>query len=534
MSEPRTTLQQSPGPLAAFPPARWMIVLACCLIAGLYLGGMGSRWEPTPDSALYLSLGRSIAQGQGYQFNGQPNNTVTPGLPWVLAGLRSAFGESMLPANLFIVLCALAALWFIHKSILLWSDRRTALAVVIGTAGSYAMFYNSHCVLTDLPFVLLFWSMLYCCLRGLRGSWAWLLPAAALSAAGIVMRAPGALLIGPFAAGLILDRGPAGRRLASSAGALAPAAGTGLIFLWLARHVSTQTPAYIEGSVGNFWASNRLGQLLQGAANLPDTAAEMFTGQHGLWMLPAGIAILVIAAIGLCVLWKKGQRSITAVLVSYPILLTLLGGYPSVRPRYLVPILPMLIYACVEGLCWIVRKFQARRGATNPRTALLAVNIFIAAVVVSNFPKNINQAILVHRGDYYHELRRGQHEDLMKMAEILGPNVSPGASIALQDGSPSLFYYVAQKRVELLPVASEDKDNPPTGADADRTLKVLRERPDLKYIVLHISSRIPDKDRKPDKPDNAAFWDRLEKEVRALSGAEVIYAGKSLVVLRRA
>ena len=146
-----------------------MLVTTCAVAAALYLAGVANRWEPTPDSALYLSLARSLERGQGYTFNGQPDNTVTPGLPWVLAAMRRAFGPEFLAPNLFVVLCALGALALAYRSISILSDRRTALAATIGTAASYVYFFNAHCVLTDLPFTLLFWALFYCSLRVARG-----------------------------------------------------------------------------------------------------------------------------------------------------------------------------------------------------------------------------------------------------------------------------------------------------------------------------------------------------------------------------
>ena len=85
----------------------------------------------------------------------------------------------------------------------------------------------------------------------------------------------------------------------------------------------------------------------------------MYTGQHGPWMLPVGFGILGLIVIGACVLWRRGLRSVATMLAGYWVLLVLMGGYQCIRSRYLVPVLPLMVWASVEGLCWIVRKFQA-------------------------------------------------------------------------------------------------------------------------------------------------------------------------------
>lgn len=511
-----------PGPLAQTPPRRWQVVLACAGVAGLYLAGTTARWEPSPDSALYLCLGRSLARGQGYLFNSEPNNTVTPGLPWVLAGVQRTFGEGMFAPNLLIVLCALGGLAMIYRTISLLSDRRTALGVAVATAMSYPFFFNSHRVLTDLPFLLLFWSMFYCCLRFRRGNAAWLLPAALLSIAGIVVRAPGGLLIAPLAMGLLLDKGPAGRRWVAGTAIFLAAAGTGLYFYWLARQVSHATPAYVAGSVGNFWASNRIGQLATGFADLPDAVAEMFTSQGGKTMIPLGILILAMAAIGLWRLWKRGQRTMTVILVCYPILLILLGGYQSIRPRYLILILPMLVYASIEGLCWGVQRFRRGQGQPQATTVLLAVNILIAVIVVANLPKVAYHAFyyqaISRKADYYQKIRHGQHADLMAVGELIRQKSNPQQAVAAEAGNLSMIHFVTDRRIEAFPV-----DDPQTADDAQKTAEFLRSRPEVKFVLLQPS----------EKNQAAPFWNALRQDLCGAGGMNLIYEGKTLQLAAR-
>ena len=62
-----------PGDLHRLPLPRRHVVVAAGLVAVLYLAGVTGSWWPTPDSALYQGLGRSLLHGQGYRFNGQVN-----------------------------------------------------------------------------------------------------------------------------------------------------------------------------------------------------------------------------------------------------------------------------------------------------------------------------------------------------------------------------------------------------------------------------------------------------------------------------
>ncbi len=69
------------GWLADVPPRKWHLLLAGVCIAAVYLVGVTGQWWPT-----YLGLGRSLAEAEGYRFNGSVHNIVTPGLPLILAG----------------------------------------------------------------------------------------------------------------------------------------------------------------------------------------------------------------------------------------------------------------------------------------------------------------------------------------------------------------------------------------------------------------------------------------------------------------
>lgn len=59
-----------------------------CLIASvclIFLLTINSSWKATPDSALYLELGESLASGKGYVYNGSPHTYVPPGYPFILS-----------------------------------------------------------------------------------------------------------------------------------------------------------------------------------------------------------------------------------------------------------------------------------------------------------------------------------------------------------------------------------------------------------------------------------------------------------------
>ena len=176
------------------PTRKLGVALAVCVIAQFLLIVNGS-WTATPDSALYLSLARSMASGQGYVFNGEPHTLVPPGFAAILAGAATLFGESFLTYRVFMaafgLLTALAGYLLIRRL----CGANAGLLVGGAFAVNHVLLENSTLMLSDVPFAL-------SCLLGLHmalwaGSSSRRLPAAVI--AGIVLGIPALLRINGLA-----------------------------------------------------------------------------------------------------------------------------------------------------------------------------------------------------------------------------------------------------------------------------------------------------------------------------------------------
>ncbi|MHC4986398.1 MAG: glycosyltransferase family 39 protein [Planctomycetota bacterium] len=194
-----------------------MAVIAIVVI--VYLAGVTGMWSPTPDSALYQGLGRSLARGEGYVFNGVTSTTVTPGYPVILAGLRLVFGDGFWAPNALAAVSGMMALGLAYLVFRRLGPPRLALTAVFVTGMSYTFFNNSHRILTDAPSAMLLWGLLWVVAYRARLT-VWSAAAACvLAVAGILVRAPGVLLLGAVAVGIGLDRVRAQRRRALATGA---------------------------------------------------------------------------------------------------------------------------------------------------------------------------------------------------------------------------------------------------------------------------------------------------------------------------
>ncbi|MEX0655376.1 MAG: hypothetical protein WD151_14730 [Phycisphaeraceae bacterium] len=124
------------------------------LIALTYLAAYNGRWLIGPDSALYSTIGRNLAEGHGYTYHGQPHTLVYPLLPWLLGGLWQITGVSHFAAATAMLTLALLALALVYRLARLHLGRPHAVAVTALVALTDLVHHFSFHVLTDIPFFL--------------------------------------------------------------------------------------------------------------------------------------------------------------------------------------------------------------------------------------------------------------------------------------------------------------------------------------------------------------------------------------------
>ncbi|MCC6239871.1 MAG: hypothetical protein IT448_06215 [Phycisphaerales bacterium] len=131
---------------------RWFFLL---LLAGIYLIGFTGQWHPEPDSAMYLTIGRNLARGEGFTYLGEPNALAYPGLPYLIGGAFWLFGpEAQWAARLIIFLFALACLGLAYRLYYLHSDARTAIFLTCMFGSSYSLYHYTTEIRNDVPFTV--------------------------------------------------------------------------------------------------------------------------------------------------------------------------------------------------------------------------------------------------------------------------------------------------------------------------------------------------------------------------------------------
>ncbi len=147
---------------------------------------INSSWNATPDSALYLCLGESIARGDGYVFNGEPHTFVPPGLPLILAGAARFLGPEFIYYRLVMALAGLTAAWFGYLFVVRLCGEDTALLAGGVFALNHILLYNSTFVLADVPYALFTFIALNAALSAAEDSSHY----ARLAVAGLLMGIP--------------------------------------------------------------------------------------------------------------------------------------------------------------------------------------------------------------------------------------------------------------------------------------------------------------------------------------------------------
>ena len=131
---------------------RWYIP---ALILIVYLIGFTGVWRPEPDAALYLNLGRNLAEGKGYTYHDVPHRLAYPGWPWVLSVIyRATPDHAIFWAHVAILLMGLAGIALMYRLMSLHTIRPVAVLMTAGLAASRT--YYRYCFETrsEMQFML--------------------------------------------------------------------------------------------------------------------------------------------------------------------------------------------------------------------------------------------------------------------------------------------------------------------------------------------------------------------------------------------
>lgn len=415
-------------------------VAAVCLWFAL---AVRPAWLPTPDSALYLMLGRTLAQGHGYALDGHPHAYVPPGFPLLLAALERAGLGSMLCLNMAMGLIGLLSIGVSYLLLCEMASRPVALLVACLLGFNSLLHVMSALQLSDMPFTLLVLTGLLGLRRGLRGR-PWALEWGTLALlASCWVRVAGVAMGVACAVGLLLEpRSTARWRVFGNVAALVSGIAITLAVFYaqyqnsLRAEHSLPPASYMSGVQALL--AQPIGALVSHTlSNAYESAAEMPRFLMGLQGNP-------IAAIAVClspVLVGVGRRlRHREFLVAFAVA-GYAGGIVMNLPagaRYLLPVAPLLILYYLEGLSLILDWRPRVR-----RRAPLFLVLFIGLFVGFNGVKGL---YVLHKNEHKVAEQRAEMADC---AARLRAEARPGDHFLACDNEWQLAYLSEVSYVQL-------------------------------------------------------------------------------------
>jgi len=420
---------------------RWWVFAA---IALLYLAGFNGQWHVEPDSALYLTLARNLATGQGYTYHGQIDHLAYPGWPGLVAVSFKIFGVgNLLPAHVLMLGLALGVLGLTYRLFHLHADRPTAVMVTAMLAFNVCFYQYAYQLRNDMPFLAGVMAFLvgYEGLiqherRGREETTAGAEPTARLSprwldwlavlvglAVAVVMRPTMIAFVGCIALAILYSivtgRGH-WRRLAVAALVLLAVAA----FFSLdprQRGDSASLGGYEEDMMGIFTHHDRLLATAAKAVHeyipqlLRSTTAASFGHELGPGVNILGTVVVLALGVGL---FKR--RPLWGLWVAATVAMMLLT---IPRDRYFLAILPLLAFAWWQLIVWLNRRLPFNIGN-------LLFCLLLALWLGPNTVKSINAAIQQHRTPFLRHYKSGRLNHVAAFAHAL-PGALPRDAIVL-------------------------------------------------------------------------------------------------------
>lgn len=430
-------------------------------VLAVYLVAFNGQWRLDSDSALYLTIGRNLAEGRGFTYHGQLHTLAYPGMPWLFAGLFKVFGtDSLLPADVALLACGLATLALTYRLFLLHAGRPTAVVMTVALALSRMFFRYSFELMSDMPFLLGVTAFLAGCEAVFyrrddrRRRWYdfALLPAG-LAIAVATRPTMWALLVAVGVTLVVsLFARPCRRtwRLGGAACAMAAAVGAALLFHRLGGD-------YERVVLDTLTQPGKVAQLVL-HQNLPDVlspgAAEAVFGVDwgrlrvgNAWLPVGALPSLLSIAAGI---WLVRRRMLWGLWVAVSVVMML---FTLVEVRYFLQVLPLLLYGWWLMFAWLDRRLSLG----NRWLGLLPMTAFVFVVGINSL--RVASVVAEQRGiPFLESYRRGKYALVPDLTKLVQDRVPQGAWVLVPERQLGriLSYTTGRYTVEPGPLTQLD------------------------------------------------------------------------------
>ena len=424
----------------------WIVKALTILLAAVFIVNVSPYWIPQRDSALYMTLARSLARGEGFQEGpGVPHTLVYPGFPLILAGVMKLFGERMFFMNLCVTLMGMGCIALTYLVMKPWLEKRVAMLVAFLTGSTHTLLNYSGVLITDVPH--LFFTLLSLWLIQLtwfagsarRRLLAGLCAGVSVMAAAMI-RPNGLFILVPLALAMVIFP----RRVALKTweklvvlGVWLAAVGIPLLcwVLFIGNVDAEIRKTYLQASILSSGFAPFVGNMLRQLADFPEELAKTLGRNTAL--PPGNLLILAFFLVGLVRMIRFGAWHVSAYAVVGTAFATI-----DIQRRYLLAILPLTVACSLIGAAWMAlalfrASFVPRKRRKLIPWALLGLIIFMPLANVLPVAKLTWEK---HRRPFYQKHGEGNWSDHMVLAEWMRES-TPEHSVFWARDSYVLAYF---------------------------------------------------------------------------------------------
>lgn len=433
-----------------YTPRRLAIALVVSLL--LFALAVNASWRISPDSSLYMTLGRSLAEGQGYTYNGESVGLVPPGYPAMLAAVRGAFGESFLALRIVHAAMAWLCGLLVFATLRRLFGNDLAFAVFLLFCVSHSLFHRSTYFLSDVPFTLVVWLALHAAVRAVtatRGVWLWTVATAFAVALCPVVRINGLAVLPAVLVYLLWHWRRDGWRGWLRVGVVALPFAVPMVVLVVNELVmpadqQTYFRAAFTSRDPGYFVTAYLWNLLW----YPRAIVESVMGFIAPRSLLVGVYVfLVPLVVGGWICLRRGH-----VLLASLVVLQLAGLCLSTPgDRYVIPLAPAFYLYALVGLVAILGAVQSRRHWLPRLTARQLMVAVCIALLFGQLARNVMKTILPARRADAQGPERPKHRPLFAAGRHLASAVvTPGeAPPVILTSKPKEIHYLSRARTRF-------------------------------------------------------------------------------------
>ncbi|MBE3068937.1 MAG: glycosyltransferase family 39 protein [Planctomycetes bacterium] len=467
--------------------SRWTVAILCA-IAAVHLAGVNDHWAMKPDSGLYMSLGRSLAEGRGMEFNGKQFWGVPPVVPFLIAGCRLLTGDHFWLINLVMALAGLGVVLLSFLTVRrlcadLPEGRRTGLVlgVTLAVGLSARLYIDSTRILTDVPFALLVMLGLYAFVRGSRGHWLWYLGGSLALAAATYTRMPGLVVGAGAVAAVLLDfrREGYGRQVAAALGGAALLLATFLVWLLVIQPLQdARTIDYTEPlreGYFNLLSAAKWVQIGESLVNFPSALCSSITYQKltGGYLNLLPTALLIVGAVTMA---RRRQWAVLLPAAFYAGFLIVFHP-TAVASRYMLPVMPVTVYGILLGVQTLAD--WRRRGPAAPPDGAAAArpraawSVVIAAALLAGIsvPRIAQELYWMRHPQFYEAFEGGEWKPYIEAGRYLKEHGHPETDTCLTPQGTILHYFSRLRLSEQIRLYHGREDNVAPAAFAEAVAK---------------------------------------------------------------